>query len=123
MNIVTWALQILLGLAFLAAGLMKISQPRDKLAPRMGFVEDFSGASVKTIGALEVLGGIGVILPAWTGIAPVLTPVAATGLAIIMAGAAITHLRRKEPQALPVNAVLFIVAVLVAIFRFGPYHY
>jgi uncharacterized membrane protein YphA (DoxX/SURF4 family) len=123
MNIVTWALQIVLGLAFLAAGLMKVSQPRAKLAPRMAYVEDLSDATVKTIGALEVLGGIGVILPAWTGIAPVLTPVAATGLALIMAGAAITHLRRKEPQALPVNAVLFIIAVLVAIFRFGPYHY
>jgi uncharacterized membrane protein YphA (DoxX/SURF4 family) len=123
MNIVTWVLQILLGLAFLTSGLIKVSQPRAKLMPRMAYVEDLSDGSVKTIGAFEMLGGIGVILPDWTGIAPILTPLAACGLAIIMIGAAITHLRRHEPQAIAVNAVLFIIAVLVAILRFGPYSY
>jgi hypothetical protein len=44
-------------------------------------------------------------------------------LAVIMVGAAITHLRRKEPQLIVVNAVLFIIAILVAISRFGPYSY
>jgi uncharacterized membrane protein YphA (DoxX/SURF4 family) len=123
MNIVIWVLQVLLALAFLASGLMKVSQPRAKLAKNMPYVEDFSDGTVKAIGTAEVLGALGVILPAWTGIAPILTPIAATGLAIIMIGAVATHVRRKEPQALPINAVLFIAAALVAILRFGPYSY
>jgi len=123
MNTVVWVLQVLLAAAFLASGLMKVSQPRAKLAPRMPYVEDFSDGAIKAIGAVEILGAVGVILPAWTGIAPVLTPIAATGLAAIMVGAAIVHLRRKELGSLPVNAVLFLIAVVVAVLRFGPYSY
>jgi uncharacterized membrane protein YphA (DoxX/SURF4 family) len=123
MNTVVWVLQVLLAAAFLASGLMKVSQPRAKLAPRMPYVEDFSDGAIKAIGAVEILGAVGVILPAWTGIAPILTPIAATGLAVIMVGAAIVHLRRKEPGSLPVNAVLFLIAVVVAVLRFGPYSY
>ena len=123
MNTVVWVLQVLLAAAFLASGLMKVSQPRAKLAPRMPYVEGFSDGAIKAIGAVEILGAVGVILPAWTGIAPILTPIAATGLAVIMVGAAIVHLRRKEPGSLPVNAVLFLIAVVVAVLRFGPYSY
>jgi hypothetical protein len=121
MNVVTWILQGLLAFAFLASGVVKIVQPRKELAPKMPYVEDFSDGAIKAIGAVEVLGAIGVILPAATGIAPILTPIAATGLALVMVGAIIVHLRRKEPQALPINLVLFALAALVAILRFGPY--
>ena len=69
---------------------------------------------------MEILGALGVILPAWTGVAPILTPIAATGLAIVMIGAALTHLRRKEPQAIAVNAVLLAIAAVVAVLRVGP---
>ena len=79
-----------------------MTQPKAKLQTTMGWVEDFSGGTVKAIGALEVLAAIGLILPWWTGIAPVLTPLAALGLAAIMVGAVITHVRRKEiPFARP----------------------
>jgi uncharacterized membrane protein YphA (DoxX/SURF4 family) len=53
-------------------------------------------------------------------IAPILVPLAATGLAVLMLGAAITHGRRKESQAIVFNAVLLILSLVVAIFRFGP---
>lgn len=82
---------------------------------------DFSANTVRFIGAMELLGGIGLILPAATGIAPILTPIAATGLAIIMVLAAATHVRRKEPSGVAFTAVLFVLAVLVAWGRFGPY--
>jgi uncharacterized membrane protein YphA (DoxX/SURF4 family) len=123
MNIVIWVVQILLGLAFILAGIMKASQPREKLTERMTWVEDYSGPQVKLIGVVEVLGGLGLILPAWTGIAPILTPLAATGLAIVMVLAGLVHVRRKEFNGLPVNAVLFALAAFVAITRFGPYSY
>jgi hypothetical protein len=71
---------------------------------------------VRFIGTAESLGAIGLILPAAAGIAPVLTPVAATGLAITMVLAAATHLRRREPSGVAFNAV----AGLVAWGRFGP---
>ena len=87
----------------------------------MPYVEDFSDGQVKGIGAVEVLGGLGVILPSLTGAAPVLAPVAATGLALIMVLAAVVHLRRKEASSLPINVVLFAFAVFVAWTRFGPY--
>jgi hypothetical protein len=59
------------------------------------------------------------ILPAVTGIAPVLVPLAATGLAIVMVLASIVHLRRGEAKVLPVNIVLFLLAAFVAVGRFA----
>jgi hypothetical protein len=78
---------------------------------------------VRAIGALEVLAAVGLILPALLGIAPVLVPLAALGLVILMAGAAITHVKRGEPSVLPINAVLLILAAIVAWGRFGPYSF
>jgi len=121
MNAIIWILQTLLALAFLAAGLTKISQPRLKLASTMGWVEDFSDPAVRTIGALEVLGALGLLLPALTGMATVLVPIAAVGLAVLMIGAAGTHRRRGELPMIGINAVLLLLAVVVAWARFGPY--
>ncbi|MCT9930613.1 DoxX family protein [Planotetraspora sp. A-T 1434] len=123
MNVVLWILQGLLALVFLAAGAGKLAQPKEKLAanPNMAWTEDFSQPTIKTIGALEVLAAIGLILPGLTGIAPVLTPLAAVGAVLLMVGAAITHGRRKETQPIVINVVLLIVAVVVAWGRFGPY--
>jgi uncharacterized membrane protein YphA (DoxX/SURF4 family) len=121
MNVAIWVLQVLLALAFLAAGLMKISQPRQRLATSMGWVEDFSDPTVRAIGALELLGALGLLLPALTGVATVLVPLAAVGLAVLMVGAALTHRRRGELPLIGINAVLLVLAVVVAWARFGPY--
>ncbi len=122
MNVVLWIVAGLLAVAFLAAGLMKLAQPKKKLADSgMGWTEDFSDGAVKGIGALEVLGAVGLILPAALGIVPVLVPIAATGLALLMLGAAVTHARRKESPNIVVNVVLLALAAFVAWGRFGPY--
>jgi uncharacterized membrane protein YphA (DoxX/SURF4 family) len=121
-NVVLWIVAGLLAVAFLAAGLMKLAQPKKKLADSgMGWTEDFSDGAVKGIGALEVLGAVGLILPAALGIVPVLVPIAATGLALLMLGAAVTHARRKESPNIVVNIVLLALAAFVAWGRFGPY--
>jgi hypothetical protein len=101
---------------------MKVTQERRKLLanPNMKWVEDFSAGTIKLIGTAELLGALGLILPGAFDIAPVLVPLAATGLAVLMLGAAITHARRREPQSIVINAVLLILALVVAIFRFGP---
>jgi uncharacterized membrane protein YphA (DoxX/SURF4 family) len=120
-NVVIWVLQILLALAFLAAGLTKLTQPRQQLATTMGWVEDFSDPGVRTIGALELLGALGLLVPTVTGVATVLVPLAAVGLALLMVGAAVTHWRRGELPMIGINAVLLVLAVVVAWARFGPY--
>src|SRR5579859_5106043 len=96
MNTAVWIVQILLALAFLMAGATKLTQPVEKLAERMAWVNDFSPSIVRAIGAVEVLGALGLILPAWTGILPWLTPLAAAGLVLDMIGASLEHARRKE---------------------------
>ena len=121
MNLFLWLLQAALAAIFLMSGLLKSTQPKDKLAQRLAWVEDFSPATVRLIGSVELLGSLGLILPAATGIAPVLTPLAASGLALTMALAVATHLRRKEPSGVAFTAVLLVLAVVVAWGRFGPY--
>ena len=113
-----WVVQLLLAAAFLAAGGMKLSQPKEKLAANMAWVEDFSPGTVRLIGALEVLGALGLVLPALTGVLPWLTPLAAVGLALTMVGAILTHLNRKENTAVAAPAPLLVLAALVAYGRF-----
>jgi uncharacterized membrane protein YphA (DoxX/SURF4 family) len=121
MDVALWIVAGLLALAFLASGAMKLIQPKEKLlASGMPALEDFGAGSIKAIGALEVLAAVGLILPAAFGIAPVLVPLAAVGLVLLMVGATITHLRRHEVQAIVVPLALLAMAALVAWGRFGP---
>ena len=121
MNIALWVITAILALAFLAAGTMKIAQPKAKLAASgQGWVEDFSVGAVKRIGILEILAALGLILPALLNIATMLVPTAAVGLVLLMAGAAITHGRRHETPNVIINVVLGVIAAGVAIARFGP---
>ena len=122
MNTVLWIIAGVLAAGFLAAGLMKLAQPREKLAASgMGWTEDFSPGTIKLIGAAEVLAAVGLILPAVLDIAPVLVPLAALGLVVTMIGAAVVHARRKETPMVVANLVLLALAVFVAWGRFGPY--
>ena len=109
---------MLLAAVFLVSGATKLSQPREKLLKKWAWVEDFSQPTLRVIGALEVLGAIGIVLPALTGILPSLTPLAAAGLVLTMIGAALTHLRRSEYSVITVPAVLLILAAFVAYGRF-----
>ncbi|MFI7667586.1 DoxX family protein [Nocardia sp. NPDC049526] len=121
MNVFLWILQGLLAVVLVAAGAGKLAQPREKLAAKMSWVESFTDQQVKAIGAVEVVGGLGLVLPALTGIVPVLTPIAAVGVAIIMIGAALTHARRSEWAEIAPSVVLFVLAAVIAWGRFGPY--
>lgn len=118
MDITLWVVQVVLALVFLLAGFMKTSQPIDKLAKNMGFVNDFPAWSVRVIGILEILGAIGLILPPLVKIAPVLAPIAAIGLALTMVGAIIVHVQRKEFSALGTCIVFLLVALFVVYGRF-----
>ena len=118
MNIALWVIQILLALAFGMAGIMKVTQPIDKLEARMGWVKSVGPRGVRLIGSLEILGSIGLILPALTGTLAWLTPVAAACLALTMIGAMITHGRRGEYSQIGFNLVLLVLTLFVAYGRF-----
>ena len=118
MSIALWVIQVLLATAFLVSGATKLSQPKEKLVKNWAWVEDFSQPTVRIIGALEVLGAIGIVLPALTGILPWLTPLAALGLVLTMVGAALTHLRRAEYGPIAVTAALLMLAAFVAYGQF-----
>jgi uncharacterized membrane protein YphA (DoxX/SURF4 family) len=123
MNIVLWIIASLLAVAFLGAGLTKLTQPKEKLGQRMTWTRHVSPGAVKAIGAVEVLAAIGLVVPAALGIAPVLVPLAATGLVLLMVGAAITHVRLKETNMVAPALVLLVLAAIVVWGRFGPYSF
>ena len=120
MNIALWAVQALLALVYLAAGGLKVVRPREQLVASGNFdwMKDTSDAGVKAVGAVELLGALGLILPELTGIAPILTPIAAVGLVVVQIGAIRVHLTRNERQPLPANGILLLLAAFVAVGRF-----
>jgi hypothetical protein len=120
MSVVLWIIAGLLAALYLFAGLTKAAQPREKLLanPQMGWAADYSDSAVRAVGAVEILGALGLVLPQATGLAPALTPLAAIGLVLVQLGAARLHLRRGETKSLPMNAVLALLAAVVAAGRF-----
>jgi hypothetical protein len=114
---IMWAIQILLALAFAAAGTMKLVRTKAQLAanPHMGWVESVPEAQIKLLGAVEVLGAIGLVAPTATGIAPWLTRAAAVCLATLMGGAVATHTMRHEPAA--AATILAVLTIGIATFR------
>jgi uncharacterized membrane protein YphA (DoxX/SURF4 family) len=125
LNTVLWVIAGVLAAAFLFGGAVKLVQPKEKLsATAFGkWAEDFSPGVIKAIGVLEILAAVGLILPAALDIAPILVPLAAAGIGLLMVGAAITHLRRHESMAIFANIVYLALAVVVAWERFGPHSF
>ena len=118
MNVGLWVAQALLALLFVFSGVTKGTWSRDKLIAR-----GQTGAKIvplwllRPVAALELLGAAGLVLPPLTGIAAWLTPLAATGLAIVMVGAAGIHLRLREPLTALGNLAILATCVFVAIGR------
>jgi putative oxidoreductase len=115
LHILLWVVQVLLACAFGMAGVMKSTQPVDVLVQNgIAWAGQVPLLMLRCIGISELLGAIGLILPAATKIKPWLTPLAALGLLTIMILAMAFHLSRGEAQALPVNMVLGGLAAFVA---------
>ena len=114
LRVTLWAVQILLAVAFGMSGLMKLTQPVADLAAQMGWVASVPATLVRFIGAAELAGALGLILPALTRIQPRLTALAALGLVVVMVLASFVHASRGEFGMLPVNLVLGGLAAFVA---------
>jgi uncharacterized membrane protein len=117
MNIALWVVQGLLALAFLLAGAMKSFAPLENLKKNMAWTGQVPVGLVRFIGIAELLGGIGLILPAVTHILPWLTATAAVGLVLVMIGAAIYHASHKEWSSIGVNVVLLLLALFIVLGR------
>lgn len=119
-NLLLWIGQILLALAFLGAGYShSLGFERSSTRPGMDWMAAVGRDRMRVIGGLEILGSIGLILPAVTGILPWLTPVAATCLAVVMVLAIVFHARRPgEGRNIVLNVILGAIAALVAYGRF-----
>jgi uncharacterized membrane protein YphA (DoxX/SURF4 family) len=122
METALWIAQVLLAAIFLVTGTTKLTQPRLKMAAGpMRWAADVSDRQFRTIGLLEVLGALGLILPAALGIAPLLTPLAAVGLTLTMIGAIHVHVRHGEANRLAVPFVVLALTLFVAVQGFGTY--
>lgn len=113
LNTSLWIIQALLAAAFGMAGFMKISSPIEQLAQGgTSFVNEYAESTVRLIGICELLGAIGLILPAALRIKPVLTPAAAVGIALLMISATGYHVSHGEPFM--ASIILFLLAAFVA---------
>ena len=116
MNTALWIVAGVMAALFAFAGANKLFIPYDKLAKAPGatWVSLFSPSFVKALGAIEIVGAVGLVLPAILDIAPVLVPLAAIGLALIMAGAATVTFRLHEYLHVLLNLVYLSLLVFVA---------
>ena len=121
MQIALWIVSGLLAFAFTVGGIARLVVPAKRYAaiPNQQWITAVPRGGVVAISVAEILGASGLIVPVATGIAPILTPLAACGLALVMAGAFVFHLRRREWPNLPVALVLIALLLFVAIARFA----
>ena len=119
MNIALWIVGGLMALVVAASGLMKLVRPIAEIQ-KMPWAAKMTANSIRLIGMAEVLGALGLVLPLATGIAPILTPIAALCLAALMVGAAVTHVRINDPRSAVVTTIVIAsLLVFVAIGRFA----
>jgi DoxX-like protein len=112
MRLAYWIVAAVLAVFYLYAGAMKTTRSKDQLRPMMAWVDGMPLHYVRTIGALEVLGALGLILPPLTGVAVGLALAAAIGFALLQVGALLLHLSRGEVKVTPLNIVLLALAVV-----------
>jgi hypothetical protein len=123
MNLALWIAAGLLALVALGGGISKTFVPKEKLEKRVasGWVKDVSPGLVRALGVLELLAAVGLILPAVVDIAPVLVPVTAVCLVLLMVGAVITHVRYHDgAKVVVVVSIYLALAAFIAWGRFGP---
>ena len=112
-NILLWTAQVILGGMFLMAGIMKMTTPIEELALKAAWAQDLP-LLVRFIGVSEFAGALGLLLPSLLRIKPMLTPIAALGLVVVMILAGIFHLVRGEYPAIGFTIMLGVIAAFVA---------
>ncbi|WP_116952073.1 DoxX family protein [Jiangella endophytica] len=122
MNVALWISAGVLAVVCVLSS-AKLVVPRETMAASGSFAQwvlDFSPGALKAIGAVELLAAAGLVLPAVLDVAPVLVPLAATGLVLLFTGAVIMRVRRGERATMAGDLVYLALAAFVAWGRFGP---
>lgn len=114
LHIGLWVLQLLLALFFLMVGYSHALMPYDEIAQQATWMKDVPRALGRFIGYAEFAGGLGLIIPAATRLAPWLTPLAALGLAVIMILAIPFHVSKGEASVIWMHALIAAVAMTIA---------
>ena len=118
MKVALWVIQSLMAAAFLLAGSMKLLMPMDQIVEQMPFAATVPAVLVRFIGIAEITGAVGLVAPALLRIKPWLTPLAASGLGVVMAMAAGLHLARQEYMSIGITGLFFALLMFVAWGRF-----
>jgi len=111
MSIAYWVVAGLLAVTYLYGGVLKVVRTQDQLRPMMAWVDRIPMRLVRTIGTLEVLGALGLILPPLTGILPGLAVAAAVGLVLLQVGGIAVHLTSTDDRQVTLNFALLALAV------------
>ncbi|MWB95390.1 DoxX family protein [Flavobacterium sp. GA093] len=109
MTIILWIAQVLLAATFISGGIMKLFYPHELPFP---WVKE-NEILVKLTGILDLLAGIGLVLPTLINIYPKLTIYAAYGTIILMTAASIFHISRGEAKDIGFNVFVAITAVFI----------
>lgn len=117
-NIILWVAQILLFTSLIWAAYLKILQPITQLQTMWPWTGEVSPAFVRFTGVIDFLGGLGVLLPALLKFKPILTPIAAVGIVLLMVSACIFHICRGEASQIGFNLIFGAIAAFVAYGRF-----
>jgi len=118
MNTTLWIVQAIVGTMMFLLGVMKTFQPIEKLN-KFSWTTRSSEGFVRFVGITELLIGAGLVLPQLTGILPILTPLAALSLCMIMVLAIADHVRNKETHEIGKNVIIISLAAFVVVGRFG----
>jgi uncharacterized membrane protein YphA (DoxX/SURF4 family) len=122
MNIAIWILQVLLAAFFLFHSYLMVRPPSSERLPSgMKYVREMPASLRIFAGVAEGLAGLALVLPALFRVLTWLTPLAALGLVVLMVGAIVFHVMRREFPNVGLNAVLGALAAVVVWGRFGPY--
>jgi DoxX-like family len=114
LNITLWIVQGLTAALMLMSAFMKIATPISELSVKWKWTGELPETVVRLLGVLDLLGGIGIILPALLKIKPSLTPLAALGVVLLMISASVFHISRGEASVIGFNIILMLLASFIA---------
>lgn len=113
LRVALWIAQGFICLSFVAIGLMKLLTPIPKLAAQIHWAGEYPVAFVRGIGLIDIAGGVGILLPAVTRIAPGLTVPAALGCTLLQICAIVFHVSRGEASFTPINFVFLATCIFI----------
>jgi uncharacterized membrane protein len=119
MNVALWIVASVLAFGFVVGSLVKLTWSHERYAAKLHWPADFTAGQVKFIGVVELVGGLGLVLPGVLDTARVFVPIAASGMALYMAGAVTERVRRREYKEMVGDLAFVAGLVFVSWGRFG----